>query len=93
MTTMPPLSNVQKRDIEAVFHPYSPLHKLPETGGLVVERGEGVFIYDTQGNEYIEGIVGSLVCRTGFRRRRDDRRRDGADENPALLPSVCRSRD
>ncbi len=66
MTTQAPLSNVQKRDIEAIMHPYTPLHSLPETGGLVVERGEGVFIYDTQGNQYIEGMSGLWCAGLGF---------------------------
>ncbi len=83
MTTMPPLSNVQKRDIEAVFHPYSALHKLPETGGLVVERGEGVFIYDTQGNEYIEGMSGLWCAGLGFG---DEEMIDAATEQMKTLP-------
>lgn len=49
-----PLSNVQQRDIDSLLHPNTPLHTLGETGALVIERGQGVFIYDTQGNEYIE---------------------------------------
>ncbi|MEX3008000.1 aminotransferase [Hoeflea sp. TYP-13] len=61
-----PLTNVQQRDIDAVLHPYTPLHKLKETGALVVERGEGVFIYDTQGNEYIEGMSGLWCAGLGF---------------------------
>ncbi|MCY6381629.1 hypothetical protein [Hoeflea prorocentri] len=28
------LSNVQRRDIDAVLHPYAPQHKLRETGAL-----------------------------------------------------------
>ena len=66
MTTTQPLSNVQKRDIEAIFHPHSPLHKLPETGAVVVERGEGVFISDTQGNEHIKGMSGLWYAGLGF---------------------------
>ena len=49
MLDQPPLTNLQTRDIEAVLHPYTPLHKLKTNGPLVIERGEGVFVYDTQG--------------------------------------------
>lgn len=66
MTSQTPLSNVQKRDIEAILHPYTPLHKLPETGALVIERGNGVLVYDTQGNEYIEGMSGLWCAGLGF---------------------------
>ena len=83
MTTSQPLSNVQQRDIEAILHPYTPLHKLPETGALVVERGEGVFIYDTQGNEYIEGMSGLWCAGLGFG---DEEMIDAATEQLRTLP-------
>lgn len=66
MNMKPPLSNVQQRDIDAILHPYTPLHKLSETGAMVVERGQGVFIYDTQGKEYIEGMSGLWCAGLGF---------------------------
>lgn len=66
MATTAPLSNVQQRDIDAVLHPYTPLHRLSHDGPLVVERGQGVFIYDTQGNEYIEGMSGLWCAGLGF---------------------------
>ena len=49
MHDQPPLTNLQTRDIESVLHPYTPLHKLKQTGTLVIERGEGIYVYDTQG--------------------------------------------
>ena len=83
MTTRPPLSNVEKRDIEAILHPYTPLHRLPETGAKVMERGEGVFIYDTQGNEYIEGMSGLWCAGLGFG---DAEMIDAATEQLRTLP-------
>jgi 4-aminobutyrate--pyruvate transaminase len=61
-----PLSNVQQRDIDALLHPYTPLHTLHDKGPLVVDHGRGVFIYDTQGNEYIEGMSGLWCAGLGF---------------------------
>ncbi len=61
-----PLTNQQVRDIESVLHPYTPLHKLRETGTLVLEDGKGVFVYDSQGNEYIEGLSGLWCAGLGF---------------------------
>ncbi|MEM6461446.1 MAG: aminotransferase [Pseudomonadota bacterium] len=66
MTNAAPLTNVQKRSVEALLNPYTPLHKLSENGPLVVDRGKGVFIYDTQGNEYIEGMSGLWCAGLGF---------------------------
>ena len=37
-----PLSNWQTRDVESVLHPYTPIHKLKQTGTMVIERGKGV---------------------------------------------------
>ncbi len=61
-----PLSNLQARDLDSVLHPYSPLHKLREMGPTIMGQGKGVFIYDTQGNEYIEGMAGLWCTGLGF---------------------------
>lgn len=83
MTSQPPLSNVQKRDIEAILHPYTPLHRLSETGAVVMESGKGVFVYDTRGNEYIEGMSGLWCAGLGFG---DDEMIDAATEQMRTLP-------
>jgi 4-aminobutyrate--pyruvate transaminase len=61
-----PLTNLQTRDIEAVLHPYTALHKLKTTGTLVIERGEGIYVYDTHGKAYIEGMSGLWCAGLGF---------------------------
>ena len=61
-----PLSNLQTRDLDSVLHPYSPLHKLREIGPLIIESGKGVFVRDSQGNEYIEAMAGLWCTALGF---------------------------
>ncbi len=61
-----PLTNVQTRDVEALLHPYTALHKLRDTGPLVFDHGKGVYVYDTQGREYIEGMSGLWCAALGF---------------------------
>ena len=61
-----PLTNVQTRDVEALLHPYTPLHTLRQTGPLVLDHGKGVYVYDTQGREYIEGMSGLWCAGLGF---------------------------
>lgn len=78
-----PLTNVQTRDIESVLHPYTPLHKLSETGPLVMARGQGVYLYDTQGREYIEGMAGLWCAGLGFG---DEEMIDAATEQMRTLP-------
>ena len=63
---MPPLSNLAVRDIETVVHPYTNLALLRETGPLVIERGQGVFVYDSEGKAYIEGMAGLWCTALGY---------------------------
>jgi 4-aminobutyrate--pyruvate transaminase len=58
---MTPLSNLAVRDVETLVHPYTNLATLRENGPLVLERGKGIFVYDTSGKPYIEGMAG-LWC-------------------------------
>ena len=62
----PPLSNLQARDLDSVIHPYSPLHRMREMGPLIMSHGRGVWITDTQGREYIEGMSGLWCAGLGF---------------------------
>ena len=63
---MAPLTNLQTRAVETLIHPYTNQATLRETGPLVIERGEGVFIYDTDGKAYIEGMAGLWCTALGF---------------------------
>jgi 4-aminobutyrate--pyruvate transaminase len=58
---MPPLSNLATRDVETLVHPYTNLSGFRDAGPLIVERGQGVYVYDTDGKPYIEGMAG-LWC-------------------------------
>lgn len=55
------LSNAAKRDIETLIHPYTNLATHREQGPLIIERGEGIRVWDTTGKSYIEGMAG-LWC-------------------------------
>ncbi len=63
---MAPLTNLQTRAVETLIHPYTNQVTLRETGPLVIERGEGVFIYDTDGKAYIEGMAGLWCTALGY---------------------------
>ena len=54
------------RDIETVLHPYTQLAALRETGPLVLEHAKGVFVYDTEGKPYIEGMAGLWCTALGY---------------------------
>lgn len=59
-------SNAAARDIEALLHPYTNLSAFRETGPLVLERGEGVWVYDSEGRPYLEGMAGLWCTALGY---------------------------
>ena len=61
-----PLSNFQMRDAEALLHPFTNAVALRATGAQVIERGEGVRVFDQSGRGYIEGLAGLWCCGLGF---------------------------
>src|SRR3954449_8214135 len=60
------LSNLAVRDIETLVHPYTNLATLRETGPLILERGQGVWVYDSDGKGYIEGMAGLWCTALGY---------------------------
>jgi 4-aminobutyrate---pyruvate transaminase len=63
---MPPLSNFAARDVEALVHPYINLASFRDSGPLIIERGQGVYVYDTDGKPYIEGMAGLWCTALGY---------------------------
>lgn len=61
-----PLSNAQTRDLNALLHPLTNLKLLAERGPLIIERGEGVRVFDTAGRDYIEGMSGLWCTALGW---------------------------
>jgi len=60
------LTNLATRDVETVLHPYTNLATYRQTGPLVIERAKGVYVYDTDGKEYIEGMAGLWCTALGY---------------------------
>ncbi|MDA7948417.1 MAG: aspartate aminotransferase family protein [Hyphomicrobiaceae bacterium] len=63
---MPPLTNAQTRDIETLIHPYTNLDSHREQGPTILERGEGIYVFDGQGKQYIEGMAGLWCTSLGY---------------------------
>ncbi|MFN3673511.1 MAG: aspartate aminotransferase family protein [Bosea sp. (in: a-proteobacteria)] len=60
------LSNLAVRDIETLVHPYTNLATHREQGPLILERGQGVHVYDVAGKDYIEGMAGLWCTSLGY---------------------------
>jgi 4-aminobutyrate---pyruvate transaminase len=68
MTFMP--NSVEARDVAYHLHSYSNPKKLAETGPLVIERGEGIHVFDNTGRKYIEGVASLWYASLGFSEER-----------------------
>jgi len=60
------LSNAAHRDIETIIHPYTNLATFRQEGPLVLERGRGVMVWDSDGKDYIEGMAGLWCTALGY---------------------------
>lgn len=60
------LTNLAARDVETLIHPYTNLATHREVGPLVLERGDGVFVHDSNGKPYIEGMAGLWCTSLGY---------------------------
>lgn len=63
---MPPLTNAQTRDVETLVHPYTNLDTHRTSGPLILESGKGVYVHDTSGKRYIEGMAGLWCTSLGY---------------------------
>ncbi|MBV9980450.1 aminotransferase class III-fold pyridoxal phosphate-dependent enzyme, partial [Bradyrhizobium sp.] len=68
MTTMPTVaaSTWRQRDADHMLHPYADLKAVAKSGPLIIERGEGVYVYDSEGRRYLEGMAGLWSTSLGF---------------------------
>jgi 4-aminobutyrate--pyruvate transaminase len=60
----------EARDIAYHMHPYTNAEKHAEIGPLVIERGDGIYVFDNQGNKYIEAMSGLWSAGLGFSEKR-----------------------
>jgi 4-aminobutyrate--pyruvate transaminase len=63
-------NSISARDVEYVLHPVTNARKHEEIGPIVIDRGEGVYVYDDQGNRYIEALAGLWSVAVGFGEKR-----------------------
>lgn len=64
------LSSLAQKDIRHHLHPYTDARLHEQQGPLVIERGAGIYVYDDQGNEYIEAMSGLWSVALGFDNQR-----------------------
>lgn len=77
-------NSISSRDIATLIHPYTNLKTHEKDGPLVVARGEGIYIYDDGGRQYLEGLAGLWCTSLGFS---ESRLVDAAKRQMRKLPS------
>lgn len=63
MTT---LDHLAHSDVAYQLHSYTNARRHREEGPCIMDRGDGIHVYDTEGKEYIEGMSGLWSVAVGF---------------------------
>lgn len=63
----------EKLDKEYVWHPFTQMKGWQATPQIVIERGEGVLLFDTEGRAYYDGVSSLWVNIHGHRRQEIDK--------------------
>lgn len=63
------LKELQALDAKHHLHPFTDAGALNAVGTRIIERAEGVYLYDTEGNKYIDGMAGLWCVNLGYDRK------------------------
>ncbi len=64
------MNSLSARDIATLVHQQTDLDRHSREGGVLIARGEGCRVWDTDGREYIEAMAGLWCASLGFSERR-----------------------
>lgn len=56
-------------DKKRLWHPFTQMSDWRENDQLIIERGDGIYLYDTDGNRYIDGVSSLWVTIHGHQKR------------------------
>lgn len=63
-------NSLHARDIASLIHQQTNLDHHARDGAVIITRGEGCRVWDSEGREYIEGMAGLWCASLGFSERR-----------------------
>lgn len=61
--------NLKQRDSAHYLHPFTDTKDLATTGARVITRGQGVYIWDSDGNKILDGMSGLWCVNVGYGRQ------------------------
>lgn len=73
MTTQANYTALQKDDCQYVWHPFTQMKEWERQPPLIISRGKGSFVYDMEGNAYLDATASIWVNVHGHRHPRIDR--------------------
>ncbi len=68
-TTQPHFSALQQDAAECLFHPFVDNHALAQRGARVIQRAEGIYIWDESGKRYLDAFAGLWCVNLGYGRK------------------------
>jgi len=71
------------RDVAYFLHPYTNARAHEENGPMIITKGDGVYVYDDGGKQYLEAMAGLWCASLGFK---EDRLVKAATEQMQQLP-------
>ena len=71
------------RDVAYVLHPYTNARAHEENGPMIITKGDGVYVYDDGGKQYLEAMAGLWCASLGFN---EDRLVKAATKQMETLP-------
>lgn len=63
-------NSIEARDVAYHMHSYTNARAHQETGPLVIDRGEGAYVFDNTGKKYLEAMAGLWSTAVGFSEQR-----------------------
>lgn len=64
------MSDLHLIDMQTQLHPFTDARVHAEQGALIIERGDGIHVIDSDGKRYIEGMSGLWSVAVGFNNKR-----------------------
>ena len=55
-----------QQDRDHAIHPHALLPDFEKEGSLIMARGEGAYVFDTEGRRYLDGIAGLWCVNVGY---------------------------
>ncbi|QCI64186.1 aspartate aminotransferase family protein [Phreatobacter stygius] len=63
-------NSIEARDVAHVLHPYTNAVAHEKSGPVMIAGGDGIYVIDSEGNRYIEGLAGLFCASLGFSEKR-----------------------